>query len=177
MLYPYKGRYPEVDSSVFVAPGTRIIGEVRVGRDSSIWFNSVLRGDETSIHIGEQVNVQDNCTLHSYSGFPLVLEDQVSIGHNVVLHGCLIRKGSLIGMGSIVLDGAEIGEECFIGANTLIPTGKKIPPRSMVMGSPGKVVRELTEQDLHMLRLTTEVYCEKAKEYRDEYRNLPPQSS
>lgn len=97
----------------------------------------------------------------------MFLEDSVSIGHNVVLHGCIVRKGSLIGMGSIILDGAEIGEESFVAANTLIPSGKKIPPRSMVMGSPGKIVRELTEQDLQMLQLTTQVYRKKAQEYRE----------
>ncbi|WP_026677107.1 gamma carbonic anhydrase family protein [Fictibacillus gelatini] len=164
MLYPFNGKSPQVDQSVFVAPGVHIIGDVTIGQGSSIWFNSVLRGDEGPIMIGERCNVQDNCTLHLYEGFPLVLEDEVSIGHNVILHGCTIKKGALVGMGSTILDGVEIGEQAFIGANTLLPPGKKIPPRTMVMGSPGKVVRELTDKDFKLLQLTIETYYNKSRQ-------------
>lgn len=173
MLYPYQGRMPRVAGTAFLAPGARIIGEVQIGEHSSVWFNSVLRGDESPITLGKEVNVQDNSTLHSYEGFPLLLEDQVSIGHNVILHGCIIRRGALIGMGSILLDGVEIGEEAFVAANTFIPSGKVIPPRVMVMGSPGKIVRELTEADLDMVRMTTRVYRQRAESYRKEYQSLP----
>ncbi len=173
MLYPFQGRYPRVADTAFLAPGARIIGDVVIGEHASVWFNSVIRGDESPIVLGEAVNVQDNSTLHSYEGFPLVLEDRVSIGHNVILHGCRIRSGALIGMGSILLDGVEIGEEAFVAANTFIPSGKVIPPRVMVMGSPGKVVRELTDSDLEMVRMTTRVYRKRAEEYRREYDPSP----
>ncbi|MGO4887676.1 gamma carbonic anhydrase family protein [Anaerobacillus sp. MEB173] len=166
MLYPYKNFFPAVDESVFLAPGSRVIGDVTIGKGSSIWFNTVLRGDEAPIIIGEKCNIQDNSTCHLYEQHPLVLEDEVSIGHNVILHGCTIRKGALIGMGSTILDGAEIGESAFIGANTLIPPGKKIPPRTMVVGSPGKVVRELTDEDLALIRLTIDTYATKAQEFK-----------
>ncbi|WP_257349354.1 gamma carbonic anhydrase family protein [Pseudalkalibacillus decolorationis] len=168
MLYPYNNHSPKVDESVFIAPGVHIIGDVSIGRNSSIWFNTVIRGDEAPITIGERCNIQDNCTCHLYEEFPLVLEDEVSVGHNVILHGCTIRKGALIGMGATVLDGAEIGESAFVGANTLIPPGKKIPPRTMVMGSPGKVVRELTDKDLELIQLTIDTYEKKGQEFREQ---------
>ncbi|MGP4081958.1 gamma carbonic anhydrase family protein [Pseudalkalibacillus sp. R45] len=167
MLYPYNGQSPQVDESVFIAPGVHIIGDVTIGKNSSVWFNTVVRGDEAPIRIGDRCNVQDNCTLHLYEEFPLILEDEVSIGHNVILHGCTIRKGALVGMGATILDSAEIGESAFIGANTLVPPGKKIPPRTMVMGSPGKVIRELTDKDLELIQLTIDTYEQKAKEFKE----------
>lgn len=172
MLYPYKNRYPNVHKSVFIAPGAKIIGDVTVDEESSIWYNTVIRGDEAPITIGKRSNVQDNCTLHLYEESPLLLEDEVSIGHNVILHGCTVRHGALVGMGATVLDGAEIGEQAFIAANTLVPPGKKIPPKSMVMGSPGKVVRELTEKDLELIRLTIETYVKKGKEFKEQHEKM-----
>lgn len=166
MLYCYNGKMPKVDDTVFIAPGAHIIGDVTIGKESTIWFNAVLRGDEAPIIIGERCSIQDNSTCHLYEGSPLVVEDEVTVGHNVILHGCTIRKRSIIGMGSTILDGAEIGKECIIGANTLIPSGKKIPPRSLVMGSPGKVVREITEKDLALIQLSIDTYVQKGKEYR-----------
>ncbi|WNB91403.1 gamma carbonic anhydrase family protein [Bacillus sp. NEB1478] len=168
MKYTFNGKTPNIHESAFIAPGAHIIGDVEIGEGSTIWFNSVLRGDEGPITIGKKTNVQDNCTLHLYGGFPLVLEDEVSIGHNVILHGCTIKKGALVGMGSTILDGAEIGEQSFIGANTLIPSGKKIPPRVMVMGSPGKIVRELNDEDLKLIQLTIDTYYEKGKQFAAE---------
>ncbi|TMW73069.1 gamma carbonic anhydrase family protein [Alteribacter natronophilus] len=168
MIYPYNGKSPEVHESVFVAPGAHIIGDVAIGEESSIWFNAVLRGDEAPIRIGKKCNVQDNSTLHLFDKYPLVLEDEVSIGHNVILHGCTIRQGALVGMGATILDGTEIGEWSLIGANTFIPSGKKIPPRSLVLGSPGKVVRELTDADYELIRLTIDTYRQKAKEFKEQ---------
>ncbi|WP_409305857.1 gamma carbonic anhydrase family protein [Peribacillus sp. SCS-155] len=168
MLYPFGGRVPAVHSSVFIAPGARIIGDVSIGKDSSVWFNVVLRGDEGPITIGEKCNIQDNCTLHLYEEFPLVLENEVSVGHNVILHGCTIRKGALIGMGSTIMDGAEIGDRALIGANTFIPPGKKIPPRTLVLGSPGKVIRELQEKDFELIQLTIDSYYEKGHKFKFE---------
>lgn len=127
MLITFKGKSPVLDPSVFVAPGAKIIGEVQVGAESTIWFNTVLRGDEGPITIGNKCSIQDNSTIHLYEDAPVVIEDEVTVGHNVILHGCKVGKRSIIGMGSTILDHAEIGEECIIGANTLIPPGKKIP--------------------------------------------------
>lgn len=163
---------PKIDESAFIAPGARVIGEVTVGKESTIWFNAVLRGDEAPIIVGERCSIQDNSTCHLYEGQPLTIDDDVTVGHNVILHGCTIKKGALIGMGSTILDGAEIGEYTIIGANTLIPPGKKIPPRSLVVGSPGKVVRELNEKDYELLQLSVDTYVQKGKEYKEQLSNL-----
>ncbi|WP_070119397.1 gamma carbonic anhydrase family protein [Bacillus marinisedimentorum] len=168
MLYPYKGKQPNVDDSVFVAPGARIIGDVTIGKDSSIWFNTVLRGDEAPITIGERCNVQDNTTCHLFEQYPLVLEDEVSVGHNAIIHGCVLRKGALVGMGAVVMDGAEIGEYALVGANAFVPSGKKIPPRTLALGSPAKVVRELTEKDMELIQLTIDTYVNKGREFKEE---------
>ncbi|SFC72026.1 Carbonic anhydrase or acetyltransferase, isoleucine patch superfamily [Bacillus sp. OV322] len=169
MIYSFDGTTPSIDNSVFIAPGARIIGNVTIGKDSSVWFNAVLRGDEGPISIGEKCNVQDNCTLHLYEEFPLILEDEVSVGHNVILHGCHVKKGALIGMGSTIMDGAVIGEGSLIGANTFIPAGKIIPPHSLVIGSPGKVARELTEQDKTIIAITIDTYFQKGRKFKEEF--------
>ena len=168
MIIKLNGNEPKIHPSVFIAPGAYIIGQVEIEENSSVWFNTVLRGDEGPITIGKRCNVQDNCTLHLYEGFPLILEDEVSVGHNAILHGCHIKKGSLVGMGATVLDGAEVGEQSLVGANSFIPSGKKIPPRSLVLGSPAKVVRELTEKDFELLRMTVQVYEEKARQFKEQ---------
>ncbi|WML55936.1 gamma carbonic anhydrase family protein [Neobacillus sp. PS2-9] len=167
MMIPYKGVSPTVHDSVFVAPGAYIIGNVEIGKESTVWFNAVLRGDDGPIIVGERCSIQDNSTIHLYEGFPVIIEDDVTVGHNVILHGCKIGKGSIIGMGSTLLDNVEVGEECIIGANTLLAGGIKIPPRSLVLGSPGKVVRELTEKDLQMLQMSSEHYVQKGKEFME----------
>lgn len=167
MNIPYNGVTPTIHESVFVAPGVYLIGNVTIGKESSVWFNAVLRGDDGPIIIGERCSIQDNSTIHLYEGFPVVIENDVTIGHNVILHGCKVGKRSIIGMGSTLLDNVEVGEECIIGANTLLAGGIKIPPRSLVLGSPGKVVRELTEKDLQMLQMSSEHYVQKGKEFKD----------
>ncbi|RPF53890.1 gamma carbonic anhydrase family protein [Aquisalibacillus elongatus] len=166
MIYRYKDQSPRIHDSVFIADGAKVIGDVEIGAESSIWFNVVLRGDEGPIRIGERCNVQENTMCHLYEQFPLTLEDEVSVGHNAIVHGCTLRKGVLVGMGATVLDGAEIGEYSIIGANSLVPSGKKIPPRSLVLGSPGKVVRELTEQDYEMIEETIRTYANKGQEFQ-----------
>jgi carbonic anhydrase/acetyltransferase-like protein (isoleucine patch superfamily) len=137
---PGNGRY-------WVAPTAVLIGKVILEEDASVWFGSVLRGDNEPITVGARSNIQEGCVLHTDPGFPLTIAEGCTIGHMVMLHGCTIGRGSLIGIGSIILNGARIGEECLIGANTLIAEGKEIPPRSMVLGSPGKIVRQLTDED------------------------------
>ncbi|MDQ0200159.1 gamma carbonic anhydrase family protein [Neobacillus ginsengisoli] len=167
MIIPYNGISPSIHDSVFVAPGAFLIGDIKVGKDSTIWFNAVLRGDEGPIKIGEQCSIQDNTTIHLYEGSPVEIGDGVTVGHNVILHGCKVGSRSIIGMGSTILDNVEIGEECIIGANTLLTSGIKIPPRSLVVGSPGKVVRELKEKDLQMIQMSIDVYVQKGKEFRE----------
>ncbi|MFS0762565.1 gamma carbonic anhydrase family protein [Peribacillus phoenicis] len=166
MIIPYNNKKPSIDDTVFVAPGAHLIGDVSIGKDSTIWFNSVLRGDEDSIIIGEKCSIQDNSTIHLFEGCPVVIEDEVTVGHNVILHGCKIGKRSIIGMGSTILDNVEIGEECIVGANTLISSGKIIPPRSLVIGSPGKVVRRLNDKDLELIQLSIDTYVQKGKDFK-----------
>lgn len=167
MIIAFNGKNPQLEENVFIAPGSQLIGDVHVGSESTIWFNAVLRGDEGSITIGKRCSIQDNSTIHLYEGSPVVVEDEVTVGHNVILHGCKVGKRSIIGMGSTILDNTEIGEECIIGANTLIPSGKKIPPRSLVVGSPGKVVRELNDKDLELIQLSIDTYVQKGYDFRE----------
>jgi carbonic anhydrase/acetyltransferase-like protein (isoleucine patch superfamily) len=166
MIIPYNNKKPSIDDTVFVAPGTHLIGDISIGKESTIWFNAVLRGDEDSITIGEKCSIQDNSTIHLFEGCPVVIEDEVTVGHNVILHGCKIGKRSIIGMGSTILDNVEIGEECIVGANTLISSGKIIPPRSLVIGSPGKVVRRLNDKDLELIQLSIDTYVQKGKDFK-----------
>ncbi|MCL6573027.1 MAG: gamma carbonic anhydrase family protein [Bacillus sp. (in: Bacteria)] len=167
MIIPYNGVFPSIDETVFVAPGVYLIGDVQIGKESTVWFNAVLRGDDGPIIVGERCSIQDNSTIHLFEGNPVVIEDDVTVGHNVILHGCKIGRRSIIGMGSTLLDNVEVGEECIIGANTLLAGGIKIPPRSLVLGSPGKVVRELNEKDLQMLKMSSAHYVQKGKEFRE----------
>lgn len=149
-LYELDGVKVETPASgnFWVAPNSVLLGKVRLEEDASVWFGAVLRGDNELITVGARSNVQDGSVLHTDPGFPLTIGEDCTIGHMVMLHGCTIGRGSLIGIGSIILNGAKIGEECLIGANTLIAEGKEIPPRSMVLGSPGKIVRQLTDDDV-----------------------------
>ncbi|USK75990.1 gamma carbonic anhydrase family protein [Peribacillus frigoritolerans] len=166
MIIPYNNKKPSIDDSVFVAPGAHLIGDISIGKNSTIWFNAVLRGDEDSITIGEKCSIQDNSTIHLFEGCPVVIENEVTVGHNVILHGCKIGKRSIIGMGSTILDNVEIGEECIVGANTLISSGKIIPPRSLVIGTPGKVVRRLNDKDLELIQLSIDTYVQKGKDFK-----------
>jgi carbonic anhydrase/acetyltransferase-like protein (isoleucine patch superfamily) len=136
----------------WVAPNATVVGNVTIEEDASIWFNAVLRGDNEPIVVGQRSNVQDGCVLHTDPGCPLTIGPDCTIGHMVMLHGCTIGAGSLIGIGAIVLNGAKIGEGCLIGAGSLIGEGKVIPPHSLVFGSPGKVVRQLTDTDVARIR-------------------------
>lgn len=149
-LYDLGGVAPRVHGTgqFWVAPNAVVLGNVTIGVDASVWFGATVRGDNEPIIIGQRSNVQDGCVLHTDPGFPLSIGADCTVGHMVMLHGCTIGRGSLIGIGSIILNGAKIGEECLIGANTLIAEGKDIPARSMVLGSPGKIVRQLSDDDV-----------------------------
>ncbi len=152
----------------WIAPTAVVIGHVRLARNASIWWNTVLRGDNEPITIGENSNVQDGSVLHTDPGYPLVLAANVSVGHMVMLHGCEIGEGSLIGIGSIILNGARIGRNCLIGANSFIPERKTIPDGSLVMGSPGKVVRQVSVEQLAGIQRIPERYVANWKRYKAE---------
>lgn len=155
----------EAHSESWIAPTAAVIGKVRLDKGASVWFGAVLRGDNELIHIGENSNVQDGTVMHTDLGFPLTLGKGVTVGHNVMMHGCTVDDYSLIGINAVILNGAKIGKYCIIGANSLIPEGKVIPDGSLVMGSPGKVVRELTEQQRKMLEGSAAHYVHNAQRY------------
>lgn len=149
----------------WIAPGAHVMGDVRLGAGANIWFGTVVRGDNDPITIGAGCNVQDGCILHADPGFPLTLGDNVSIGHMVMLHGCEIGAGSLIGIGTVILNGARIGRDCLIGAGALITEGKQIPDGSVVFGAPGKVVRQVTDADRAMLQRIPPHYVTRSRDY------------
>ncbi|MCO8162264.1 gamma carbonic anhydrase family protein [Pseudomonas sp. 21LCFQ010] len=147
------------------APNATLIGHVRLEKNASVWFGAVLRGDNELIHIGEDSNVQDGTVMHTDKGWPLTIGKGVTIGHNAMLHGCTVDDYSLIGINAVILNGAKIGKHCIIGANSLIGEGKVIPDGSLVMGSPGKVVRELTDAQKSMLEASAAHYVHNAQRY------------
>ena len=167
MIYEYKGKKPKIAPSAFIADYVTITGDVMIGEESSIWFSTTIRGDLEPTRIGNRVNIQDHSVLHQSEGIPLIIEDNVTVGHKCLLHSCTIRKGALIGMDSTILDGAEIGEGAFIGAGSLVPPGKKIPPGVLAIGRPAKVVRELTEEDKQYMPYLTEGYVKTSREYME----------
>lgn len=156
----------ELADDVFIAESADVIGSVKIASGSSVWFQAVIRGDNDQISIGEGTNVQDSAVLHTDPGFHLNIGDGVSIGHMAMIHGCEIGDNCLIGINSVILNGARIGADCLIGANTLITEGKEIPAGSLVVGSPGKVVRELSRDQIERLKATASGYSKKAALYR-----------
>ncbi|WP_407306525.1 gamma carbonic anhydrase family protein [Desulfosporosinus sp. SB140] len=159
-----RSKKPQIAGSVFLADGCKVIGDVTIEEHSSVWYNSVIRGDLAKIHIGEYTNIQDLVMIHVSGNQPATIEDHVTVGHSASLHGCTIRKGSLVGMGSIVLDGAIINEETYIAAGTLVPGNKTYPPRVMLMGTPARIARELTETEIQTMHETAERYARKAED-------------
>ena len=166
-IYEHKGVRPTLGRDVFIAPNATVIGDVHLGDESSVWFGAVLRGDVFPIRFGARTNVQDGSVVHVTGGkAKTTVGDDVTVGHMVLLHGCTVGNRCLVGMGSILLDGCEIGDECLIGAGSLIAPRTKIPPRSMVMGRPGKVVRALSDDDLAMVREAGQLYVGYARTFR-----------
>lgn len=155
---PASGQY-------WIAPTAVVIGQVTIGEDVGIWFGAVIRGDNEPIRIGARTNIQENCVLHVDPGFPIVIEEECTIGHTAMLHGCHIGRGALIGIGAIVLNGARIGEGAMIGAGALIPEGKVIPPNAVVFGTPGKVARDVTEVDRKRVDAGVRDYMARWKRY------------
>ncbi|MBT8401166.1 MAG: gamma carbonic anhydrase family protein [Rhodothermia bacterium] len=167
MISEFLGVRPEFDATNFIASTASVVGDVRIGAYSSIWFNATVRGDVNWIRIGECSNVQDNAVIHvTNRTAPTSIGDYVTIGHSAVVHGCTVSDRVLVGIGSVILDHAEVGSDTLIGARSLITTGVRIPPRSLVMGSPAKVVRELTAEEVATVRKYAEHYLEYSRIYR-----------
>lgn len=172
MIYALDGIEPEVDPDAWVAPGAHVMGRVRLAAGVGLWFGSVLRGDNEYITVGEATNIQENAVLHTDMGYPLTIGRDCTIGHKAMLHGCAIGDGTLIGMGATVLNGARIGKGCLIGACALITEGKEIPDGSLVMGSPGRVVRALDAAAQARLLKSAEGYRANAARFRAGLRAL-----
>ncbi|EKE45226.1 putative ferripyochelin binding protein [Oceaniovalibus guishaninsula JLT2003] len=153
--------------TTWVAPGAHVIGKVILGARVSIWFGAALRGDNEPIEVGEGTNIQENCVLHTDMGFPLTIGPDCTIGHKAMLHGCTIGRASLVGMGATVLNGAVIGDKCLIGAGALVTEGKRIPDGSLVVGAPGKVVRQLDDAAIEALHASALHYQQAAARFRD----------
>lgn len=170
-VYALGDKRPRLDPTAWVAPNATVIGDVRLAKDVSIWWNAVIRGDNDPITIGEATNIQDGSVLHTDEGVPLTLGAGVTVGHMVMLHGCTIGDNSLIGIGSIILNGARIGRNSIVGANTLIPEGKEYPDGVLIVGSPGKVVRELPPETFERLKASAAHYVGNAARYS---RDLEP---
>jgi carbonic anhydrase/acetyltransferase-like protein (isoleucine patch superfamily) len=166
MIKPFRGVHPQIHPSAFVEESAHVIGDVHLGEESSIWFNTVVRGDVHYIRIGDRSNVQDNSVIHVRNdSHPTILEDEVTVGHSVTLHGCYVEQGALIGIGSIVLDDARIGALSIVAAGSLVSPGTVVPPRSLVMGIPAKVKRELTETEVDQLSIFWKNYVEYTRAY------------
>jgi carbonic anhydrase/acetyltransferase-like protein (isoleucine patch superfamily) len=166
MIYSLDGVEPQIDADAWVAPGAQVMGRVSLGPGVGIWFGATLRGDNEPIVVGEATNIQENCVLHTDMGYPLTIGRDCTIGHKAMLHGCTIGDGTLIGMGATILNGARIGKGCLIGACALVTEGKEIPDGSLVMGSPGRVVRQLDETARARLLASAAGYRANAARFR-----------
>lgn len=171
-LYALDDHEPQLGPEAWVAPDANVIGRIVLGAGVSVWFGSTLRGDNETITIGDGSNVQENVVMHTDMGFPLTIGAGCTIGHKAMLHGCTLGENTLIGMGATVLNGAVIGRNCLIGACALITEGKQIPDGSLVMGAPGKVVRQLSDSEIAAFQTTARHYCENAARFRAGLRQI-----
>jgi len=169
MIRPFRGTHPQVSATAFIEESAQVIGDVHIGEHSSVWFNAVVRGDVFYIRIGDRTNIQDGTVIHVSNGtHATILEDEVTVGHNVTLHGCYIERGSLIGIGSIVMDGVRVGAQSLVAAGSLLSPGTQIPPRSLVMGAPARVKRPLTDEEVAGLSHFWQNYIEYTRVYKGE---------
>lgn len=169
MIYSLKGKAPVINKNVgFIAPSADLIGSITIAEGVNIWFNVVIRADVDSISIGKNTNIQDCSVVHTDFGFPTSMGEGITVGHGAIVHGCTIGDNCLIGMGAVVLNGVEVGEDSLIGAGSLVPQGMKIPPRSLVLGSPAKVVKELKPGMIEAIRKNGAVYLSNSADYLDE---------
>ena len=169
MIRPFRGVHPQIHPTAYVEPSAQVIGDVHLGEEASIWCNSTVRGDIHYSRIGDRSNIQDNSVIHVQNGtHPTILEEEVTVGHSVTLHGCYVERGCLIGIGSIVLDDVRVGEMSLVAAGSLVSPGTIIPPRSLVMGLPARVKRPLTDEEVARLEVFWKNYVEYTREYRKE---------
>jgi gamma-carbonic anhydrase len=169
MIRPFRGKHPQVSPTAFIEESAQIIGDVHIGEQSSVWFNAVVRGDVFYVRIGDRTNIQDGTVIHvSTDTHATILEDEVTVGHNVTLHGCYIERGSLVGIGSVVMDGVHVGAQSLIAAGSLLSPGTKVPPRSLVMGQPARVKRPLTDEEVSGLSRFWQNYIELTRIYKEE---------
>lgn len=173
-IYALGDRVPHFGEGSWIAENATVIGQVEAGRNVSIWYNVVIRGDNDPITIGDNTNIQDGSILHNDDGVPLKIGSNVTVGHMAMLHGCTIDDGTLIGINAVVLNHAVIGKDCIIGANALIPEGKVIPDRSLVVGSPGRIIRELSDEDIAGIRTNAANYVANARLYASEAHQIDP---
>ena len=171
-IYQLGDLAPQLHASAWVADSAEVMGDVVMGEGSSVWFGCVVRGDSDTIRIGSGTNIQDNSTLHADPGKPLTIGDNVSVGHQVMLHGCTIGDGTLVGIGSVILNNARIGRNCIVGACSLVTEGKEFPDGSMIMGSPAKVVRPLTPEQIAGLQKTAQHYVDNAQRFQTGLKKL-----
>jgi len=171
-LYQLDQQSPEVADSAWVADSAQVMGKVVLEEDASVWFGAILRGDNETLTVGRGSNVQDGTVMHSDPGFPLTVGENVTIGHQVMLHGCTIGDGSLIGIQSVVLNGAKIGRHCLVGAGSLVTEGKEFPDGSLIVGSPAKAVRQLTPEQIEGLKRSAAHYVQNAQRYKNGLRKL-----
>jgi gamma-carbonic anhydrase len=168
MIIPFRNEHPRVHETAFIADDAILIGDVEIGEEASVWFGSILRGDVNYIRIGDRTNIQDATVIHvSSRTHPTVLENDITVGHRVTLHGCYVETGCLIGIGAILLDGVRVGRNSLVAAGSLLTPGTVIPPRSMVMGAPAKIKRELTEEEIAGIAKNVASYVELSRLYRD----------
>jgi carbonic anhydrase/acetyltransferase-like protein (isoleucine patch superfamily) len=168
-IYPYRDKAPTIDPTAYLAPGAHVIGDVELGARSSVWFNAVLRGDSAPIRIGADTNVQDGAVLHVDPGAPVLVGEGTTIGHNATVHGCTIGRSCLIGMGAVVQTGAVIGDESIVAAGALIPEGRTYPPRSLLVGTPARRLRDITDEDVErLIKPGVRHYMQFAEEYGDQ---------
>ena len=171
-IYQLGDEIPRIAPTAWVADSAQVIGRVQMGEGASVWYGAVLRGDNEWLTLGARVNIQDGSVLHSDPGFPLVLEDDVSVGHQVMLHGCAVGEGSLVGIQAVVLNGARIGRGCLVGAGSVVTEGKEFPDHSLILGAPAKVVRQVSPEQVERLRMTAQHYVEKARLHRTQLKKL-----
>lgn len=167
MIKSFKGKSPIIDESCFIAENATIVGEATIGKNTNIWYGTVLRSDMSYLKVGENTNIQENTTVHNDFGVPTEIGNNVTIGHNAIIHGCKINDNVLVGMGSIILNNAEIGKNTIIGAGSLVTQGKKIPSGVLCMGSPAKVIRELTAEEIENIKKSAIEYVKMANEHKN----------
>ncbi len=171
-IYQLAESIPEIDPTAYITDSATVIGKVKIDAKASVWFGAVLRGDNELIHIGENSNLQESCVLHTDMGYPLTIGNNVTVGHQAMLHGCTIGAGSLIGIQAVILNGAKIGKNCLVGAGALVTEGKEFPDNSLIVGSPAKVIRTLSDEAILQMQGNAQHYVERAQAYRSDLKKI-----